>query len=57
MIAVIALFALGVSALFAREVLAYDQGTPKMQEISKAVQEGASGLPAPAVHAPSRRSR
>ena len=31
-----------VSAVFAREVLAYDQGTPKMQEISKAVQEGAS---------------
>jgi K(+)-stimulated pyrophosphate-energized sodium pump len=41
-IAVLAVFALGVSAFFAREVLAYDQGTPKMQEISKAVQEGAS---------------
>jgi K(+)-stimulated pyrophosphate-energized sodium pump len=41
-IAVIAVFALGVSAYFAREVMAYDQGTPKMQEISKAVQEGAS---------------
>jgi K(+)-stimulated pyrophosphate-energized sodium pump len=41
-IAVVALFALGVSALFAREVLAFDQGTPKMQEISKAVQEGAA---------------
>src|SRR6202044_4192922 len=41
-VAVIAVFALGVSAFFAREVLAYDQGTPKMQEISKAVQEGAS---------------
>jgi K(+)-stimulated pyrophosphate-energized sodium pump len=41
-IAVVAIFALGVSALFAREVLAFDQGTPKMQEISKAVQEGAA---------------
>jgi K(+)-stimulated pyrophosphate-energized sodium pump len=41
-IAVIAVFALGVSAYFAREVMAFDTGTPKMQEISKAVQEGAS---------------
>ncbi|HEX3908724.1 MAG TPA: sodium-translocating pyrophosphatase [Mycobacteriales bacterium] len=41
-VAVIAVLALGVSALFAREVLAYDQGTPRMQEISKAVQEGAA---------------
>jgi K(+)-stimulated pyrophosphate-energized sodium pump len=41
-IAVVAIFALGVSALFAREVLAFDQGTPKMQEISRAVQEGAA---------------
>ncbi|HEX3823726.1 MAG TPA: sodium-translocating pyrophosphatase [Mycobacteriales bacterium] len=41
-IAAIAVCALGVSAFFAREVLAYDQGTAKMQEISKAVQEGAS---------------
>ena len=38
----IALIALVVSAVFAREVLAFDQGTPRMQEISKAVQEGAS---------------
>ncbi len=41
-VAVIAVLALGVSALFAREVLGYDQGTPRMQEISKAVQEGAA---------------
>ncbi|HTW21419.1 MAG TPA: sodium-translocating pyrophosphatase [Mycobacteriales bacterium] len=41
-IAVIAVLALGVSAFFAREVLAFDQGTPRMQDISKAVQEGAS---------------
>jgi K(+)-stimulated pyrophosphate-energized sodium pump len=41
-VAVIAAFALVVSAYFAREVLAFDQGTPRMQEISKAVQEGAS---------------
>jgi K(+)-stimulated pyrophosphate-energized sodium pump len=38
----VALIALVVSAIFAREVLAFDQGTPRMQEISKAVQEGAS---------------
>jgi K(+)-stimulated pyrophosphate-energized sodium pump len=38
----VALVALVVSAIFAREVLAFDQGTPRMQEISKAVQEGAS---------------
>jgi K(+)-stimulated pyrophosphate-energized sodium pump len=37
----VALAALVVSAVFAREVLAFDQGTPRMQEISKAVQEGA----------------
>jgi K(+)-stimulated pyrophosphate-energized sodium pump len=41
-IAVLAVFALGVSAYFAREVMAFDTGTAKMQEISKAVQEGAS---------------
>ncbi|HTR69212.1 MAG TPA: sodium-translocating pyrophosphatase [Mycobacteriales bacterium] len=41
-VAVIAVLALVASALFAREVLAFDQGTPRMQEISKAVQEGAS---------------
>ncbi len=36
------LVALGFAALFAREVLAAGQGTPKMIEISKAVQEGAA---------------
>jgi K(+)-stimulated pyrophosphate-energized sodium pump len=41
-IAIIAVFALGVSAFFAREVLAADQGTPRMREISAAVQEGAN---------------
>ncbi len=41
-VAVIAALALVASAFFAREVLAFDQGTPRMQEISKAVQEGAS---------------
>jgi K(+)-stimulated pyrophosphate-energized sodium pump len=41
-VAVIALFALGVAAYFARDVLAADQGTPRMREISRAVQEGAA---------------
>jgi K(+)-stimulated pyrophosphate-energized sodium pump len=34
--------ALGFAALFAREVLSAGQGTPKMIEIAKAVQEGAA---------------
>jgi K(+)-stimulated pyrophosphate-energized sodium pump len=38
----VAIFALFASAYFAREVLAFDQGTEKMQDISKAVQEGAN---------------
>src|SRR3954454_2071040 len=41
-VAVVALFALLVAAYFAREVLRFDQGTPKMQDISRAVQEGAA---------------
>jgi len=41
-VAVIALCALGVAGLLVREVLAASQGTPKMQEISRAVQEGAA---------------
>jgi K(+)-stimulated pyrophosphate-energized sodium pump len=41
-VAVIALLALGVAAWLVREVLAASQGTAKMQEIAKAVQEGAS---------------
>jgi K(+)-stimulated pyrophosphate-energized sodium pump len=36
------LIALGFAALFAKEVLAAGQGTPKMIEIAKAVQEGAA---------------
>src|SRR5215475_16032646 len=38
---VIALVALGVAYLLVREVMAAGQGTPKMQEIARAVQEGA----------------
>jgi K(+)-stimulated pyrophosphate-energized sodium pump len=41
-VAVIALCALGVAAVLVREVLAASQGSPKMREISQAVQEGAA---------------
>ena len=41
-ILVVSLVALGFAGLFAREVLAESQGTPKMIEIAKAVQEGAA---------------
>src|ERR1700744_5398906 len=41
-VAVIALLALGVAGLLVREVLAASQGTAKMQEIAKSVQEGAA---------------
>ncbi|MDP9117287.1 MAG: sodium-translocating pyrophosphatase, partial [Actinomycetota bacterium] len=41
-IGLIALAALAFAAFLVKEVLAFDQGTPKMQEISKAVQEGAA---------------
>jgi K(+)-stimulated pyrophosphate-energized sodium pump len=41
-VAVIALAALGVAWALVREVLAASQGTAKMQEIAKAVQEGAA---------------
>jgi K(+)-stimulated pyrophosphate-energized sodium pump len=41
-VAVVAAFALLVAGYFAREVLRADQGTPKMQDISRAVQEGAA---------------
>ena len=41
-ILVISLVALGFAGLFAKEVLAAGQGTPKMIEIAKAVQEGAA---------------
>ncbi len=41
-VGVIALSALGVAAVLVREVLAASQGSPKMREISQAVQEGAA---------------
>ena len=41
-VAIVAAFALLVAGYFAREVLRADQGTPRMQDISKAVQEGAA---------------
>src|SRR5579871_1634014 len=41
-VAVIALSALAVAGWLVREVLAASQGTAKMQEIAKAVQEGAA---------------
>ncbi|HMH90794.1 MAG TPA: sodium-translocating pyrophosphatase [Streptosporangiaceae bacterium] len=39
---VVALLALAVAGVLVREVLAASQGSPKMQEIAKAVQEGAA---------------
>jgi K(+)-stimulated pyrophosphate-energized sodium pump len=41
-VAVVALLALAVAGWLVREVLAADQGTERMREISKAVQEGAA---------------
>ncbi len=41
-ILVVSLVALGFAGLFAREVLAADQGPQKMRDISRAVQEGAA---------------
>ncbi|MCP3799889.1 sodium-translocating pyrophosphatase [Allokutzneria sp. A3M-2-11 16] len=41
-VAVVALAALGIGYVLLREVLAAGQGTQKMQEIAKAVQEGAA---------------
>ena len=37
-----ALLAIAVGFYLVKDVLAYDQGTPKMQEIAKAIQEGAA---------------
>jgi K(+)-stimulated pyrophosphate-energized sodium pump len=42
LVALVALAALGVAYVFAREVLAADEGTASMQRIAKAVQEGAA---------------
>jgi len=41
-VAVVALLALGVAGVLVREVLAASQGTQRMQEIARAVQEGAA---------------
>ncbi|HZC71210.1 MAG TPA: sodium-translocating pyrophosphatase [Jatrophihabitans sp.] len=41
-ILVLGILALGYAYVLVREVLKYDEGTPKMREISKAVQEGAA---------------
>jgi len=41
-VAVIAVIALAMAFVFRREVLSAGEGTPRMQEIAKAVQEGAS---------------
>src|SRR4051812_2631629 len=41
-VAVVAVFALFVAVWFAREVMRADQGSTRMQEISRAVQEGAA---------------
>jgi len=41
-VAVIGLLALGVAGALVREVLAASQGTQRMQDISRAVQEGAA---------------
>ena len=41
-VAAVALAALAVGAVLMREVLSAGEGTPKMQEIGRAVQEGAT---------------
>ena len=41
-VAAISVAAIGVAGLLVRQVLAASEGTAKMQEIAKAVQEGAS---------------
>ncbi len=46
---VAALVAIVVGLLLAKNVMAHDEGTPKMKEIAKAIQEGRLGLPAPPV--------
>ncbi len=41
-VAVVALLALGVAGVLVREVLAADQGTQRMQDIARAIQQGAA---------------
>ena len=41
---VVSLFALLVAGLLARQVLSADTGTPKMQEVAAAIQEGAEAF-------------
>jgi len=43
-VGVLALAALALAAVLARRVLAADEGTPRMQDIAKAVQEGATAF-------------
>ncbi|HEY0117325.1 MAG TPA: sodium-translocating pyrophosphatase [Cellulomonas sp.] len=43
-VAVLAVAALVLAAVLARQVLAADEGTPRMQDIARAVQEGASAF-------------
>src|SRR3954447_11589403 len=49
---VIAFVALGFAAALVRVVLAAGRGTPQMQEIAGAVQEGRKAFPAPPVQDP-----
>jgi K(+)-stimulated pyrophosphate-energized sodium pump len=41
-VAIVALLALGVAGVLVREVLAADQGTQRMQDIARSIQEGAA---------------
>ena len=43
-VAVLAIAALVLAAVLARQVLAADDGTPRMQDSARAVQEGASAF-------------
>ena len=50
-VGVVALIALVMAMIFRREVLAANDGTPKMQSIARGVQEGASAyLDSPVPH-------